>query len=45
MFSRHDGILLGGTHEAGNWSLEVDEATVKEKLAAHAELFNSMKAC
>jgi len=45
MFSRHDGILLGGTHQAGDWSLEVDPATVKEKLAAHAELFNSMKAC
>jgi glycine/D-amino acid oxidase-like deaminating enzyme len=45
MFSRRDGILLGGTHEAGNWSLEVDQATVKEKLAAHAELFGSMKAC
>lgn len=45
MFSRHDGILLGGTHEEGNWSLEVDQATVKEKLAKHAELFNSMKAC
>ncbi|HEY2038337.1 MAG TPA: FAD-dependent oxidoreductase [Edaphobacter sp.] len=45
MFSRHDGILLGGTHEEGNWSLEVDPATVKEKLAAHAELFNSMKPC
>jgi glycine/D-amino acid oxidase-like deaminating enzyme len=45
MFSRRDGILLGGTHEAGNWSLEADQATVKEKLAAHAELFGSMKAC
>ncbi|HTH53316.1 MAG TPA: FAD-dependent oxidoreductase [Edaphobacter sp.] len=45
MFSRHDGVLLGGTHEEGNWSLAVNEATVKEKLAAHAELFNSMKAC
>lgn len=45
MFSRRDGILLGGTHDPGNWSLEVDQATVKEKLAAHAELFNSMKAC
>jgi glycine/D-amino acid oxidase-like deaminating enzyme len=45
MFSRRDGILLGGTHQAGNWSLEVDQATVKEKLAAHAELFRSMKSC
>jgi glycine/D-amino acid oxidase-like deaminating enzyme len=45
MFSRRDGVLLGGTHEEGNWSLEVDQATVKEKLAAHAELFHSMKDC
>jgi D-amino-acid oxidase len=45
MFSRRDGILLGGTHEEGNWSLAVDEATVKVKLAAHAELFGSMKGC
>jgi glycine/D-amino acid oxidase-like deaminating enzyme len=45
MFSRRDGVLLGGTHEEGNWSLAVDEATVKAKLAAHAELFGSMKGC
>ena len=45
MFSRRDGVLLGGTHEEGNWSLEVDPATVKAKLAAHAELFRSMKPC
>ncbi len=45
MFSRRDGILLGGTHQAGNWSLDVDQTTVKEKLAAHAELFQSMRAC
>ena len=45
MFSRQDGVLLGGTHEEGNWSLEVDEATVTEKLAKHAELFNGMRAC
>lgn len=45
MFSRRDGILLGGTHQPGDWSLEVDPATVKQKLAAHAELFGSMKEC
>src|SRR5580658_2979602 len=45
MFSRHDGVVLGGTHEEGNWSLEVDEATVTEKLAEHAALFNSMRPC
>jgi D-amino-acid oxidase len=45
MFSRHDGILLGGTHDEGNWSLEVDQATVTEKLAAQAELFSHMRPC
>ena len=45
MFSRHDGVVLGGTHEAGNWSLEVDEATVTQKLAKQAELFNGMRPC
>jgi D-amino-acid oxidase len=45
MFSRHDGIVLGGTHEKGDWSLEVDEATVTKKLAEHAALFNAMRPC
>lgn len=45
MFSRHDGVVLGGTHEEGNWSLEVDEATVTDKLAKQAALFNSMRDC
>jgi D-amino-acid oxidase len=45
MFSRRDGVLLGGTHEEGNWSLAVDEATVTEKLAKQAELFAAMRGC
>jgi glycine/D-amino acid oxidase-like deaminating enzyme len=45
MFSRHDGVVLGGTHEKGNWSLDVDEATVTTKLAKQAELFNGMQPC
>jgi glycine/D-amino acid oxidase-like deaminating enzyme len=45
MFSRRDGVLLGGTHEDGNWSLEVDQETVRAKLAKHAKLFDSMKPC
>jgi D-amino-acid oxidase len=45
MFSRHDGVVLGGTHEEGNWSLEVDEATVTDKLAKHAAFFNAMRPC
>jgi len=45
MFSRRDGILLGGTYEEGNWSLEPDMKTVQEKLKKHAELFGSMRPC
>jgi D-amino-acid oxidase len=45
MFSRRDGVLLGGTHDEGNWSLEVDPETVTQKLAAQSELFGHMRSC
>lgn len=45
MFSRRDGVLLGGTHEEGNWSLDVDPETVTQKLAAQSELFGHMRSC
>ena len=45
MFSRRDGILLGGTHELDDWSLKVNEAKVEEKLKAQAELFSHMRPC
>jgi len=45
MFSRRDGVLLGGTHDEGNWSLEVDPDTVTQKLAAQSELFGHMRSC
>jgi D-amino-acid oxidase len=45
MFSRRDGVLLGGTFDWNNWSLEVDEKTVQEKLAKQKELFASLKEC
>lgn len=45
MFSRHDGILLGGTHEEGNWSLEVNQNTVRQKLLKQADLFGHMHSC
>lgn len=41
MFPRHDGILLGGTHEEGNWSLEPDEEAKARILAEHARVFGS----
>jgi len=39
MFPRSDGILLGGTHQRGSWSLEPDRATARRIVQAHAELF------
>lgn len=39
MFPRSDGILLGGTHERGDWSLEPDTTTRDRIVRAHAELF------
>ena len=45
MFSRRDGILLGGTYEEGISSLEPDPKTVQEKLRAHRELFASVRQC
>lgn len=45
MFSRRDGILLGGTYDEGNWSLAPDMKTVQEKVKKHADLFASVKAC
>ena len=37
MFPRRDGILLGGTHEQGNWSLEPDQAQRERILKGNAE--------
>jgi hypothetical protein len=45
MFPRTDGILLGGTHERDNWSLEPDEATKHRILSQHQEIFESMHVC
>jgi glycine/D-amino acid oxidase-like deaminating enzyme len=42
MFPRHDGILLGGSHERGDWSLEVSEATRDRVLRENAALFSGM---
>ena len=43
MFPRHDGILLGGTHERDDWNLEPDQATIDRVLREHAELFAKVK--
>jgi len=39
MFSRRDGILLGGTHEKGVFTLEPDLAAKQRILTGHAQLF------
>lgn len=43
MFPRHDGILLGGSHEHDNWNLEPDPATTGRVLREQAALFGGMK--
>lgn len=43
MFPRRDGILLGGSHEEGNWSLDVDQQTKARVLRENAALFDGMR--
>jgi D-amino-acid oxidase len=42
MFPRSDGILLGGTHEMGAWSLEPDLQAKQRIVAEHARIFREM---
>ena len=42
MFPRHDGIVLGGTHVRGEWSLQPDPKAKADVLAGHAQLFSSL---
>jgi D-amino-acid oxidase len=42
MFPRRDGILLGGTHARGDWSMEPDLVAKSRILAGHARLFNGL---
>lgn len=44
MWPRSDGIVLGGTDEAGVWSLDVNEAAQKRIINDHAARFNAMRA-
>jgi D-amino-acid oxidase len=45
MFSRRDGVLLGGTHEIGDWDLQPDLPTKAAILAKQARLFDGMRDC
>jgi glycine/D-amino acid oxidase-like deaminating enzyme len=38
MFSRSDGVILGGTADRGDWSTAVDPATTDRLLARHAAI-------
>jgi len=43
MMPRKDGILLGGTHERGNWSLEPDKEAFERIVGGHQKLFAAMR--
>jgi D-amino-acid oxidase len=43
MFPRSDGILLGGTFERGNWSLEPDPEIEKRIVEGHQRFFEQMR--
>jgi D-amino-acid oxidase len=42
MFPRRDGIVLGGTHVRGDWSLEPDLVAKSRILAGHAKVFSGL---
>ena len=43
MQPRRDGIVLGGTTDEGEWSLEPDERARQRIVRAHIELFSAMR--
>jgi glycine/D-amino acid oxidase-like deaminating enzyme len=43
MFPRRDGILLGGTHERGDWDTAPDQSTTDRILRESAALFASVR--
>jgi len=43
MLPRKDGIILGGTHEKGNWSLEPDDLESCRILKGHSAIADSIK--
>lgn len=38
MFSRSDGVILGGTADRGDWSTEVDPGTTRALIARHTRI-------
>ena len=43
MQPRRDGIVLGGTSERGEWSLEPDQEAMKRIVDAHGAVFSAMR--
>lgn len=43
MFPRRDGILLGGTHEEGEWSLEPSATEAARILGEHQRIFGAFR--
>jgi glycine/D-amino acid oxidase-like deaminating enzyme len=43
MFPRSDGILLGGTFERGNWTLEPDPEAERRVIEGHRQFFEAMR--
>jgi D-amino-acid oxidase len=43
MFPRHDGVLLGGTHDRDVWDTSVDPAATERILRENSALFGSMR--
>ncbi|MDP6607626.1 MAG: FAD-dependent oxidoreductase [Vicinamibacterales bacterium] len=42
MLSRRDGIVLGGTQQADDWSLEPSETEMDRVMSGHAQFFSAM---
>jgi glycine/D-amino acid oxidase-like deaminating enzyme len=43
MFPRADGVILGGTFEAGNWSMDADDATTKRIIEGNAQIAKGLR--
>jgi len=43
MFGRRDGVVLGGTFERGEWSLEPDPSDIARIVASHRSIFEQMQ--
>lgn len=44
MFGRRDGIVLGGTYDRGEWSLEPDPEAIASIIRGHRSIFGAMRA-